>query len=397
MIKSLRLLLAIALAVPLGLAASSMVGAGAIFTVYDASEQDQWQSAVGSWETEDFNDSTLNDGLTVASDGGSIYPPNQRWEDQVGENSSPPPTTLTTVWNFSEPIVAFGGYWIDLYGPGGGLSIVVDGLYSVLFGPTLGPESPPYLFWGFVSSEPFTTVTIQLAGLGPPVETYALEDMVYVYANRPPVADAGPDQTVEATAQMVAENVQLDGTNSSDPDGDLIEFSWSAVGIVFDDPTSVTPTATFPLGSTEVTLTVTDPYGLSDTDQVVVEVVDTTPPEIMVYEAETPSGKKKPPAIPVDGNADGFFELTASDICWPTAELQIFVIDTGSGTVFGPFSNGVKTKYDIDQDAVPETKLIGSQKGKAKAGEIDWHIIGNGAAEVTAVDGSGNSATVLLE
>lgn len=392
--KLLRLLLAIALAVPLSLAASSMVAADPTFTIYDASEQDQWQTAVGSWETEDFNDSTLNDGVTVASNGSSIYLPSQRWEGQVGANTAPPPTTLTTVWTFSQPIVAFGGYWIDLLGPGGGLSIVVDGLYSVGT-PPLGPESPPYYFWGFVSSEPFTTVTMQLAGSGPPVETYALEDMVYVYANRPPIADAGLNQTVEANTQMAAENVTLNGTGSSDPDGDLIDFFWSAAGIVFDDAASATPTATFPLGSTNVTLTVTDPYGLSDTDQVVVEVVDTTPPEIMVYEAETPNGKKKPPAIPVNGNADGFFGLNASDICWPTAELQIFVTDTGSGTVFGPFSSGVKIKYDIDQDAVPEMKLIGSKKGKA--GEIDWHIIGNGAAEVTAVDGSGNSATVLLE
>lgn len=388
MSKLLRLLLAVALAVSLGFAASSMVAADPIFTVYDASAQDQWQSAVGSWETEDFDDSTLNDGVTVASGGGSISVSNQRWEDQVGG-------TYTTVWNFSQPIVAFGGYWIDLLGPGGGLSIIVDGSYGVLSSPYLGSESPPYSFWGFVSSEPFTTVTIQLAGSGAPVETYALEDMVYAYANRPPIADAGLNQMVEANTEMAAENVQLDGTNSSDPDGDLIEFFWSAVGIVFDDSTSATPTATFPFGSTEVTLTVTDPYGLSDTDQVVVEVVDTTPPEIMVYEAETPNGKKKPPAIPVNGNADGFFGLNASDICWPTAELQIFVTDTGSGTVFGPFSSGVKIKYNIDQDAVPEMKLIGSQKGKA--GEIDWHIIGNGVAEVTAVDGSGNSATVLLE
>lgn len=388
MSKLLRLLLAVALAVSLGLSVSSMVAADPIFTVYDASAQDQWQSAVGSWETEDFDDSTLNDGVTVASGGGSVSVLNQRWEDQVGG-------TYTTVWNFSQPIVAFGGYWIDLLGPGGGLSIIVDGSYGVLSSPYLGSESPPYSFWGFVSSEPFTTITIQLAGSGPPVETYALEDMVYAYANRPPIADAGLDQTVEANTEMAAENVQLDGTNSLDPDGDLIEFFWSAVGIAFDDSTSATPTATFPFGSTEVTLTVTDPYGLSDTDQVVVEVVDTTPPEIMVYEAETPNGKKKPPAIPVNGNADGFFGLNASDICWPTAELQIFVTDTGSGTVFGPFSSGVKIKYNIDQDAVPEMKLIGSQKGKA--GEIDWHIIGNGVAEVTAVDGSGNSATVLLE
>ena len=58
--------------------------------------------------------------------------------------------------------------------------------------------------------------------------------------------------------------VTLDGSPSSDPDSDPLTFFWSAPGITFDNPTSATPTATFPLGSTTVTLTVTDPGGLTD-------------------------------------------------------------------------------------------------------------------------------------
>ncbi|MCD6288268.1 MAG: hypothetical protein J7M12_04050, partial [Candidatus Hydrogenedentes bacterium] len=42
--------------------------------------------------------------------------------------------------------------------------------------------------------------------------------------NTPPTADAGPDQTVDELAL-----VTMDGTNSADPDGDSIGYSWSQV------------------------------------------------------------------------------------------------------------------------------------------------------------------------
>ena len=99
--------------------------------------------------------------------------------------------------------------------------------------------------------------------------------------NEPPVADAGEDRTVECAGHAGTE-VTLDGTGSSDPDGDPLTFAWAAPGITFDDPSSATPAATFPLGTTTVTLTVADPSGESSTDQVDITVVDTTPPTVSV-------------------------------------------------------------------------------------------------------------------
>ncbi len=61
--------------------------------------------------------------------------------------------------------------------------------------------------------------------------------------NSPPVADAGPDQTV-----LVGETVTLTGAGSSDVDGDVLSFAWTLTGVPpgstasLDDPLAVMPT-----------------------------------------------------------------------------------------------------------------------------------------------------------
>jgi len=85
-------------------------------------------------------------------------------------------------------------------------------------------------------------------------------------------------------------------------------------------------------------------------------------------------------------NEDGFYELLATDAV--DLNPDIYVVDSVSGTAFGPFISGTKIKYTEDSYATPESKKIGSDKGKADA--IDCHIIGNGDAYVYAVDCAGN-------
>ncbi len=90
-------------------------------------------------------------------------------------------------------------------------------------------------------------------------------------------------QTVECTGPGGA-LVMLDGA-ATDPDDppSALAFQWfvSDADVVLDDPSSATPTGTFPIGVTMATLTVTDGRGGVDVCDVLITVQDTTPPEVM--------------------------------------------------------------------------------------------------------------------
>jgi uncharacterized membrane protein len=104
--------------------------------------------------------------------------------------------------------------------------------------------------------------------------------------NAAPVAGAGPDQEIE-----VESLVTLDGSASTDPDGNLpLDYGWRQVGgttVDLTDAMTVTPTFTAPdaPGVLTFTLTVTDSLGLVDPtpDSVVITVTDAASPEWEIY------------------------------------------------------------------------------------------------------------------
>ena len=93
-------------------------------------------------------------------------------------------------------------------------------------------------------------------------------DTVEITVNQAPVANAGPDQTRIATSPNGAV-VALDGSGSSDPEGNPLIFTWTGP---FGTAGGVSPTVTLPGGVHTITLTVDNGKGGVDTDTVVVAV-----------------------------------------------------------------------------------------------------------------------------
>ena len=91
---------------------------------------------------------------------------------------------------------------------------------------------------GSLSNSATVTITVNDIGVG---------------VNSPPVADAGPDQTVGELS-----NVDLDGTGSSDPDGDPVTYAWlqtAGPSVTLSDATAAAPSFTSPDVTSPVVLT----------------------------------------------------------------------------------------------------------------------------------------------
>lgn len=192
-------------------------------------------------------------------------------------------------------------------------------------------------------------------------------------ANHPPVADAGPDQTIAAGAGCLAP-VALDSMGSSDPDGDALMFTWMGP---FGTASGPQPTVSLPLGTHTLTLTVDDGRGGTASDTVMVKVIDTTPSSIASVTATPhtlwpPNHKMVPVAVAV----------SVSDNCDPTPVCEIASVSSNE-----PVS-GTEAS-----DTSPDWQITGHLTMNLRAERTG---AGNGrayTATVQCTDAAKNSAT----
>ena len=142
--------------------------------------------------------------------------------------------------------------------------------------PTSGPASG--VTSTFTWAPPQTGTTVVTFTATDILGAQAVASLTIEATNRPPMADAGPDTTIECMGIPEGTQVTLDGTGSFDPDGDAItSYVWTGP---FGTTEGATPTVTLPFGEHVIALTVTDVHGATDTDEVVVTLGDMTPPVI---------------------------------------------------------------------------------------------------------------------
>jgi uncharacterized repeat protein (TIGR01451 family) len=133
------------------------------------------------------------------------------------------------------------------------------------------PTVPGYLKFSLVVTDALGAVS-------------AADEVVLNVVNRMPVANAGPDQMV-----TVSSLVTLDGSGSSDPDGDSLAYAWTQTSgetVALTDATAQKPTFTAPAeaGTLTFTLEVTDSYGMSSTqDTVTITVEEAQGPGYLIF------------------------------------------------------------------------------------------------------------------
>ena len=163
----------------------------------------------------------------------------------------------------------------------------------------------------------------------------------------PPVANAGPDQTVDE-----GDPVSLDGTASSDPQGDALNFTWTQMAglpVALTGANTATPSLMAPYGSMNQTLTfeliVDDSTAFSDPDTVDITVVNVNNPP--VADAGDDATIKEGAVATLDGSnsfdpeGDEPLYFTWSQVAGPTVTLQpnnmvvspTFTAPLGVGTV----------------------------------------------------------------
>ncbi len=210
-------------------------------------------------------------------------------------------------------------------------------------------------------------------------QNFSFANGTLAFLNHPPVADAGPDQTVVAAADGNA-SVTLDGSHSSDPDGDALTFTWSGP---FGQVNGAQPLVTLAVGEHVVTLVVNDSNGGSSTATTMVTVnakanTDTTPPVLSVptgltVEATTSAGAVVAFSATAVDAVDGSRPVNCAPISGATFALGTTIVscnasDLSGNTANASFTITVRDTTPAGYDLAWRSHVRGDKPGGRRGG-----------------------------
>ena len=326
--------------------------------------------------------------------------------------------------NWSSPVTVGR---VILYDRPNGSDWVLHGVLTFSDGSSV--QVSPLDNWGkdaafTFSPRTITSLRFDIDQVGPKTGSIGLSELKVIAVslagtNHPPVAIAGPPQTV---AEGVV--VQLDGSASFDPDLDPITYAWTQTGgpaVTLSSPTAAQPTFTAPTGLTvnaapTFNLVVNDGQASSSAAVVVVTVIASNPQvatniaplSTVTASSETPPGQLAIRAV--DGIIDGYPGDATKEwatngegvgawlnLAWPATYTvsRIVLYDRpnladwitggtvsftdGTSMTVGPlYNNGAATEYQIAGKSIRSLRLTVNavSAGTANVGLAEIQVYG---------------------
>jgi hypothetical protein len=193
-----------------------------------------------------------------------------------------------------------------------------------------------------------------------------------VSSNRPPVANAGPNQQVNE-----GDLVTLDGSASSDPDGDALTYSWSQIGgpaVTLSSTTAAKPTFTAPDDGTYTFRLAVNDGKATASDDITVNVANVAPVVLITGPAPGTLSRVGDP-VTFTGSFTDKGRADTHTARWSFDALTapgVVVESNGSGSVSATYTFSAAGVYQVKLDVTDDDGGVGSS---TTAGGNDAYVV----------------------